>query len=185
LGLQPDGVIVKKTLVKDARKRMNGSHIYPQIPTVLPTASSRDITKEIPGRLPLTSFSRLLKCSNGTSSTPSVLKGVGYRRWLRLKDKRSQHDIYGFSATPPNSPLFISPLFTAPTTQAGDGDEPECQMPRITEECKAKATAPWAAYEACKVRLAKHKEGDCEAWYFDFLKAVDQCRVPQIFKTLK
>ena len=55
----------------------------------------------------------------------------------------------------------------------------------ITEECKAKATAPWAAYEACKVRLAKHKEGDCEAWYFDFLKAVDQCRVPQIFKTLK
>jgi Ubiquinol-cytochrome C reductase hinge protein len=81
--------------------------------------------------------------------------------------------------------LTIPTLFTALLPQAGDGDEPECQMPRITEECKAKATAPWAAYEACKVRLAKHKEGDCEAWYFDFLKAVDQCRVPQIFKTLK
>lgn len=30
-------------------------------------------------------------------------------------------------------------------------------------------------YKACKVRIAAAKEGDCEAWYFDFLKCVDKC----------
>lgn len=58
-------------------------------------------------------------------------------------------------------------------------------MPKLTEECKPKCTAPMAAYEACKERIAKHKDGDCESWYFDYLKCIDKCRVPQIFKTLK
>jgi len=53
--------------------------------------------------------------------------------------------------------------------------------------------------------LKKASEGDCEAWYFDYIKCLDKCvsavefygfiiiyltilsfqRVPQIFKTLK
>ena len=39
--------------------------------------------------------------------------------------------------------------------------------------------------QSCIARIEKSKEGDCEAWYFDYMKCIDKCRVPQIFKTLK
>jgi len=43
----------------------------------------------------------------------------------------------------------------------------------------------YAKYEACKARIEKTKEGDCEPWYFDYWKCIDKCRVPQIMKNLK
>ena len=40
-------------------------------------------------------------------------------------------------------------------------------------------------YKACKVRILKKPGDDCEQWYFDYLKCIDKCRVPKIFKQLK
>ena len=65
-------------------------------------------------------------------------------------------------------------------------EEPECILPKLTEACKPKCTAPYAKYEACIERITKDPErGDCESWYFDYLKCVDNCRMPQVMKHLK
>ena len=29
--------------------------------------------------------------------------------------------------------------------------------------------------KACKARIEKTKEGDCEPWYFDYWKCIDKC----------
>jgi hypothetical protein len=31
------------------------------------------------------------------------------------------------------------------------------------------------AFQACAKRIAVSKEGDCEPWYFDYLKCLDNC----------
>ena len=65
-------------------------------------------------------------------------------------------------------------------------EEPQCAYPALTAACEPKCTGPMAAYEACKERIAKKPElGDCEPWYFDYLKCIDKCRVPKIMKHLK
>ena len=60
-----------------------------------------------------------------------------------------------------------------------------CQFPIITEACKPACKAPFTAYEACKVRIKSKPGEDCEQWFFDYMKCVDKCRVPQIMKHLK
>jgi len=64
-------------------------------------------------------------------------------------------------------------------------EEPECQYPKITEACKPSCKPAFAAYEACKERIKTKPGYDCEQWYFDYMKCIDKCRVPQIFKHLK
>ena len=64
-------------------------------------------------------------------------------------------------------------------------EEPECPYPAMTEACKPKCTAAFAAYEACAVRIKSKPGHDCEPWHFDYMKCIDKCRVPQIFKVLK
>lgn len=64
-------------------------------------------------------------------------------------------------------------------------EEPTCVLPKLTEACKPKCVEVYAKYEACKARIEKTKEGDCEPWYFDYWKCIDKCRVPQIMKNLK
>lgn len=53
------------------------------------------------------------------------------------------------------------------------------------ESCKKHCPAQMKEYEACKGRIAKLGEGDCEGWYFDLLHCVDHCVAPQAFKKLK
>jgi ubiquinol-cytochrome c reductase subunit 6 len=55
----------------------------------------------------------------------------------------------------------------------------------MTEACKPKCTAAFAAYQACEERIKTKPGHDCEAWYFDYYKCIDKCRAPQIFKVLK
>ena len=40
-------------------------------------------------------------------------------------------------------------------------------------------------YQECLVRNAEKKGFDCEPYYFDLLKCVDKCAIPQIGKMLK
>ncbi|CAN0372513.1 unnamed protein product, partial [Phaeothamnion confervicola] len=54
-------------------------------------------------------------------------------------------------------------------------DEPVDPIPLLREKCKAKCTAPWKEYEACKERIAAKGYGDCEPQYFDFIKCSDKC----------
>ncbi len=58
-------------------------------------------------------------------------------------------------------------------------------LPALKASCAKHCTTQTKAYEACKDRIAKLGEGDCEAWYFDFLHCVDHCVAPQAFKKLK
>ena len=58
-------------------------------------------------------------------------------------------------------------------------------LPALRAECKKHCPAQQKEYNACKDRIAKLGEGDCEAWYFDLLHCVDHCVAPQAFKKLK
>lgn len=58
-------------------------------------------------------------------------------------------------------------------------------LPALRASCAKHCPTQTKAYEACKDRIAKLGEGDCEAWYFDFLHCVDHCVAPQAFKKLK
>jgi ubiquinol-cytochrome c reductase subunit 6 len=58
-------------------------------------------------------------------------------------------------------------------------------LPALKAECKKHCPAQQKEYNACKDRIAKLGEGDCEAWYFDLLHCVDHCVAPQAFKKLK
>eukprot|EP01041_Mallomonas_annulata_P008155 gene8155-16764_t len=57
---------------------------------------------------------------------------------------------------------------------SGD-EEPVDPFPAITEACKPKCTPQFASYKACIERIEKKKEGDCEAWYFDYYNCLDKC----------
>lgn len=39
--------------------------------------------------------------------------------------------------------------------------------------------------QACSERIEAKGAGECEQWYFDFLKCVDKCAAPKIFSRLK
>eukprot|EP00981_Chlorochromonas_danica_P004094 scaffold795_cov164-Ochromonas_danica.AAC.4 len=67
----------------------------------------------------------------------------------------------------------------------GNESEPVNPMVALTEACKPKCTVQWEKYQACIPRIEKAKEGDCEAWYFDFYKCLDKCRVPESVKYVK
>lgn len=76
-------------------------------------------------------------------------------------------------------------------------EEPVDQLPALTEACKPKCAPQFKKYEVsswfnsdcrssfgsksilkfqeCIPRINKAKEGDCEAWYFDYYKCLDQC----------
>ncbi|KAJ1412689.1 hypothetical protein B484DRAFT_352985 [Ochromonadaceae sp. CCMP2298] len=64
-------------------------------------------------------------------------------------------------------------------------EEPLCVLPQLTKLCEPKCVAPFKQYNDCSKRLDAGKAGDCEPWYFDYLKCIDKCRVPQIMKHLK
>lgn len=42
-----------------------------------------------------------------------------------------------------------------------------------------------AAYNECTKRIEKKGEGDCEAWFFDFIHCRDKCVAPKIFTFTK
>eukprot|EP00585_Thalassiosira_rotula_P024470 CAMPEP_0196239330 /NCGR_PEP_ID=MMETSP0913-20130531/7698_1 /TAXON_ID=49265 /ORGANISM="Thalassiosira rotula, Strain GSO102" /LENGTH=68 /DNA_ID=CAMNT_0041521203 /DNA_START=31 /DNA_END=237 /DNA_ORIENTATION=- len=58
-------------------------------------------------------------------------------------------------------------------------------LPALKASCKSHCPAQIKEYNACKQRIAKLGEGDCEAWYFDLLHCVDHCVAPLAFKKLK
>eukprot|EP00598_Pedospumella_elongata_P016345 CAMPEP_0184987818 /NCGR_PEP_ID=MMETSP1098-20130426/22048_1 /TAXON_ID=89044 /ORGANISM="Spumella elongata, Strain CCAP 955/1" /LENGTH=66 /DNA_ID=CAMNT_0027512419 /DNA_START=44 /DNA_END=244 /DNA_ORIENTATION=+ len=64
-------------------------------------------------------------------------------------------------------------------------DEPVDPLPKLTEQCLPKCTEPFKKYQECAKRIAISKEGDCEPWYFDHLKCLDDCRVPMLRKHVK
>ena len=85
------------------------------------------------------------------------------------------------------NPFFLhSPSFYYfVSSLQSDEEEPVCPYPGITEKCQTKCTTTFAAYEACAVRIKTKPGHDCEQWFYDHMKCVDKCRVPQIFKLLK
>eukprot|EP00579_Thalassiosira_antarctica_P020547 CAMPEP_0201970446 /NCGR_PEP_ID=MMETSP0904-20121228/30987_1 /ASSEMBLY_ACC=CAM_ASM_000553 /TAXON_ID=420261 /ORGANISM="Thalassiosira antarctica, Strain CCMP982" /LENGTH=68 /DNA_ID=CAMNT_0048519381 /DNA_START=30 /DNA_END=236 /DNA_ORIENTATION=+ len=58
-------------------------------------------------------------------------------------------------------------------------------LPALKAECTKHCPAQIKQYDACKLRIAKLGDGDCEGWYFDLLHCVDHCVAPQVFKNLK
>eukprot|EP00620_Florenciella_sp_RCC1587_P020959 CAMPEP_0182556566 /NCGR_PEP_ID=MMETSP1324-20130603/789_1 /TAXON_ID=236786 /ORGANISM="Florenciella sp., Strain RCC1587" /LENGTH=69 /DNA_ID=CAMNT_0024768475 /DNA_START=48 /DNA_END=257 /DNA_ORIENTATION=+ len=67
-----------------------------------------------------------------------------------------------------------------------DEEDPVCQLPQIKEACKTSACASTLShYTECVERINAKGGGDCEPYYFDLLKCVDKCAIPQIGKILK
>ena len=64
-------------------------------------------------------------------------------------------------------------------------EEPVDPLPKLRAECRPNCTAATAKYEACVNRIKASGEGDCEAWYFDYLHCVDKCVAPKIMKYTK
>ncbi|GMI57127.1 hypothetical protein ScalyP_jg10650 [Parmales sp. scaly parma] len=64
-------------------------------------------------------------------------------------------------------------------------DDPVDPLPALKEKCKPGCKIEWAKYEACGERIAAKGSGDCEPWYFDFLKCIDRCVAPELFKQTK
>ena len=55
----------------------------------------------------------------------------------------------------------------------------------LRADCTKKCPNEQKNYDACKKRIEEKGHGDCEAWYFDQLKCIDKCVVPQAFKFTK
>lgn len=64
-------------------------------------------------------------------------------------------------------------------------DEPVDPMPKIRETCLPSCPKQIKLYDACKDRIAKSGEGDCEAWYLELHHCVDKCVAPKIFTATK
>ncbi len=79
--------------------------------------------------------------------------------------------------------LFLVPIRPIPFLP--QSDEPVDCLPALRQECIKKCPVEVKNYEACKDRIKAKGSGDCEAWYFDMLKCVDKCVVPQVFKNTK
>lgn len=56
-----------------------------------------------------------------------------------------------------------------------DEEEAACPLPKIREDCEPKCASCFAAYLACKQRIEAKGAGDCEPYYFDWLKCIDKC----------
>lgn len=54
-------------------------------------------------------------------------------------------------------------------------DEPVDRKPEIEEACKASCVKQFAAYEACKERIAAKGQGTCEPFAIDAWHCVDKC----------
>lgn len=50
-----------------------------------------------------------------------------------------------------------------------------CPLPELRKSCEPKCKSFYAHYEACKERIEKKGAGDCEPYYFDWLKCIDKC----------
>lgn len=66
-----------------------------------------------------------------------------------------------------------------------DEEDPVDALPELRKECAKGCTAPKKDYDACVKRIADRGEGDCEAWYFDYLHCIDKCVMPKIFNYTK
>ena len=91
---------------------------------------------------------------------------------------------------PPLPPHQLTPflLLTHLSLSLCRADEdPQCALPAIKEACKSSdACKPTLHhYQECLTRNADKKGYDCEPYYFDLLKCVDKCAIPQIGKHLK
>eukprot|EP00527_Entomoneis_sp_CCMP2396_P007338 CAMPEP_0198149498 /NCGR_PEP_ID=MMETSP1443-20131203/46881_1 /TAXON_ID=186043 /ORGANISM="Entomoneis sp., Strain CCMP2396" /LENGTH=67 /DNA_ID=CAMNT_0043814557 /DNA_START=108 /DNA_END=311 /DNA_ORIENTATION=- len=59
-------------------------------------------------------------------------------------------------------------------------------MHGIREECKNKdCIFQKQEYDQCVSRITEKKFGDCEAWFFDWIKCADKCIAPKIFSATK
>lgn len=66
-----------------------------------------------------------------------------------------------------------------------EDSEPVSPLPALTEACKPKCKSQLASYESCVDRIKKKGHGECEPWFFDYMKCIDKCRVPELFRTVK
>lgn len=57
-------------------------------------------------------------------------------------------------------------------------EEPVDPLPALRQECKPSCIAQFEKYEACVKRVKAKGEGDCEAWFFDYLHCLDKCVAP-------
>jgi ubiquinol-cytochrome c reductase subunit 6 len=58
-------------------------------------------------------------------------------------------------------------------------------VPAIREACKAECPGEKKQYDACVKRITESKQGDCEAWFIDFVRCVDKCLAPKVFQATK
>jgi len=64
-------------------------------------------------------------------------------------------------------------------------EEPVCPLPSLRKACEPKCADVFKTYLACADRIEQKGSGDCEAWYFDWLKCIDKCAMPHIMQKLK
>ncbi|ETV85417.1 hypothetical protein H257_03157 [Aphanomyces astaci] len=65
------------------------------------------------------------------------------------------------------------------------GEDPVDVMPEIRKACEPKCVESFKLYRACVDRITAKGDGACDGQYFDYLKCIDKCSVPQLFKHLK
>ncbi|EGB11359.1 hypothetical protein AURANDRAFT_69671 [Aureococcus anophagefferens] len=64
-------------------------------------------------------------------------------------------------------------------------EEPVCPLPAMRKACEPKCTDAYKAYLSCVDRIEAKGGGDCEPYYFDWLKCLDKCAMPHIMQKLK
>jgi len=66
-----------------------------------------------------------------------------------------------------------------------EDEEVVCPLPELRKACEPKCSSAYAHYKACVERITAKGSGDCEPYYFDWLKCIDKCAMPQIMQKLK
>ena len=82
---------------------------------------------------------------------------------------------------------LLRDLFLGQFLGRADEEDPVCALPAIKEACKNSDGCKGVLhhYQECLTRNADKKGYDCEPYYFDLLKCVDKCAIPQIGKLIK
>ena len=66
-----------------------------------------------------------------------------------------------------------------------DDEEVVCPLPKMKKDCEPKCASTFAHYLACVDRITAKGSGDCEPYYFDYLKCIDKCvRFSLFYKTI-
>ena len=120
-----------------------------------------------------------------TLSFLSLIHFIGFFFFPNLIDR---HFLARFGKSPTSSSYTNTPISISfiHSLHSQSDDEVVDPMPAIREECKVTTcNSGKTNYEACVKRITENKFGDCEAWYFDWLKCADKCIAPKIFAMTK